>query len=141
MTCSWLTPSRPSTHVRTISFVAPAPVGAPFAMSTLGEADRSSRAPPTPSITHRNPEPSNCTRKHVSTARPMCRGLVHVWPPSKDLIMIWEPWRGIPTANCSANTYTTPWLSVRTVQPERPKPCFVLKGLLLAVVTCLLVQV
>src|SRR6058998_1588667 len=55
--------------------------------------------------------------------------------------MTCAPWPGVPTANWSANTYTTPWLSVRTVQPERPKPCFVLKGLLLAAVTCLCVQV
>src|SRR5437660_26154 len=50
-TCSWLTPSRPSTQVRRISLVAPAPVGAPLAISTLGAAERSSRAPPTPSMT------------------------------------------------------------------------------------------
>ena len=52
-TCSWLTPKRPSTHVRTISLVAAAPVGAPFAMSMLGADERSSRAPATPSITQR----------------------------------------------------------------------------------------
>ncbi len=35
---------------------------------------------------------------------------------------------------------TTPWLSVRTVQRERPKPCFVLKGLVLAGVTCFVLK-
>ena len=55
--------------------------------------------------------------------------------------MIWEPWPGIPTANWLANTYTTPWLSVRTVHPERPNPCLVLNGLLLAEVTCFEVHV
>src|SRR5215510_11350893 len=110
-------------------------------MSTLGAADRSSRAPATPSSTQRNPVPSNCTEKQVSTARPMFCGLVQVFPPSKDLIMMWDACPGIPTANWLANTYTTPLLSVRTVHPDRPKPCLVLKGLLLAVVTCFGVQV
>src|SRR5437667_8213826 len=50
--------------------------------------------------------------------------------------MTCAPWPGVPTANWSANTYTTPWLSVRTVQPERPKPCLRLKGVLVALVTC-----
>ena len=34
MTCSWLRPSRPSTHVSTISSVASLPLGAPLTMST-----------------------------------------------------------------------------------------------------------
>jgi hypothetical protein len=110
-------------------------------MSTLGAADRSSRAPATPSSTQRNDVPSNCTEKHVSTASPMFCGRVQVFPPSEDLTMIWEPWPGIPTANWFANTYTTPWLSVRTVHPERPNPCLVLNGLLLAEVTCFEVHV
>ena len=55
--------------------------------------------------------------------------------------MMCEPSPGWPTANWLAKTYTTPWLSVRTVQPERPKPCFTLNGLLLAGVTCFCVQV
>ena len=52
-----------------------------------------------------------------------------------------EPWPGSPTANWLANTYTTPWLSVRTVHPERPKPCWGLKGVLEALVTCFVFQV
>src|SRR6266566_8168442 len=52
-TCSLLRPSRPSTQVSTISFVASAPVGAPLAISTLGSGARSSRAPATPSSTQR----------------------------------------------------------------------------------------
>src|SRR5438093_1890649 len=55
--------------------------------------------------------------------------------------MTCAPWPGVPTANWFARTYTTPWLSVRTVQPDRPKPCFWLNGLLLAEVTCFCVQV
>jgi hypothetical protein len=38
-------------------------------------------------------------------------------------------------------TYAAPWLSVRTVQPDRPNPCFVLNGLLLAGVTCFCLHV
>ncbi len=38
------------------------------------------------------------------------------------------------------NTYTTPCESVRTVQPLRPKPCW-LFGLLVAAVTCFWFQV
>src|SRR5689334_1979041 len=48
-----LTSDPPSAHASTISFVAPAPVGAPFAMSTLGAAERSVRAPAKPSMTQR----------------------------------------------------------------------------------------
>jgi hypothetical protein len=55
--------------------------------------------------------------------------------------MRWASCPGVPTPNWSANTYTTPWLSVRTVHPERPNPCLVLKGVLLAAVTCFWVQV
>src|SRR6266508_2529291 len=50
---SWFSPSAPSLQASTISFVASAPVGAPLAMSILGMAARSVRAPATPSYTHR----------------------------------------------------------------------------------------
>src|SRR3954453_17286159 len=43
----------PLTYVRTIRFVASAPVGAPFAMSTLGAGARSLRAPAMPSMVGR----------------------------------------------------------------------------------------
>ena len=124
-----------------MTLVAPAPVGAPLAMSTLGAAERSSRAPPTPSITQRKLVPSNWTRKQVSTAVNSSTGRSQDFPPSNDRIMMCLPLPGMPTANWLANTYTTPWLSVRTVQPERPKPCFGLNGLFDAGVTCLLVHV
>src|ERR671935_182391 len=68
-TCSWLRPSRPSAQALTISFVAPAPVGAPFAMLTLGEAERSFRAPAMPSSTQRSPDPSKLRLKHGSVIR------------------------------------------------------------------------
>src|SRR5918912_2655180 len=48
-----LTSLSESDHASTISFVAPAPVGAPFAISMLGAAERSVRAPANPSITQR----------------------------------------------------------------------------------------
>jgi len=48
--------------VRTMKFVAPAPVGAPFAMLMLGEAARSLRAPASPSCTHRRLAPSNWSK-------------------------------------------------------------------------------
>src|SRR5256884_10020638 len=47
---SWFRPNRPSLHTSMISFVAPAPVGAPLAMSTLGMAIRAFRAPAGPSL-------------------------------------------------------------------------------------------
>src|SRR5262249_5347555 len=50
---SWFRPFRPSLHASTISSVAPAPVGAPLAMSMLGIAIRSFRAPAGPSLLHR----------------------------------------------------------------------------------------
>src|SRR4051794_11385005 len=42
---SLLNPKRPSLQASMIRLVASAPVGAPLAMSTLGAADRSMRAP------------------------------------------------------------------------------------------------
>jgi hypothetical protein len=47
-----------------IRFVAPAPFGAPLAMSTEGAGERSLRAPPTPSSTQRPIDGS--IRLHVS---------------------------------------------------------------------------
>ena len=55
---------RPSTQLIAIRFVAPAPVGAPLAMSTEGAGERSLRAPPTPSSTQRPIDGS--IRLHVS---------------------------------------------------------------------------
>src|SRR5579864_488364 len=71
----------------------------------------------------------------------MLTGFVQLLPPSSDLTRMCESVPGVPTANCSASTYTTPLLSVRTVHAERPKPWLVLNGLLLAAVTWVWVQV
>ena len=95
-TCSWLTPSRPSTHVSTISSVAPAPVGAPFAMLTLGAAARSFLAPATPSCTHRRLVPSNWSEMHGSVTRPIALGRDQLAPPFVDVTMKWVP-TGSPT--------------------------------------------
>src|SRR5918911_5115699 len=72
-----------SDHASTISFVASRPVGAPFAMSTLGAAERSIRAPAYPSITQR---PSiGSTKKHGSTIETTSCSFVQCLPPSNDL--------------------------------------------------------
>src|SRR6266576_1125686 len=57
-------PALAPAQASTMRFVASEPVGAPFAMSTLGTDARSVRAPVYPSITHR-PE-SGSTKKHGS---------------------------------------------------------------------------
>ena len=111
------------------------------ARSTLGDDERSSRAPARPSITQRNPAPSNGTEKQVSNAVKSSTGRVHDAPPSKDRIRMCLPAPGVPTANWFAKTYTTPSSSVRIVQPERPNPFFGLNGLFVASVTCLSAQV
>ena len=76
ITCSWFSPARPSTQLMTIRSVAPAPVGAPLAMSTDGAGERSLRAPPTPSSTQRPIDGSNALQ--VSNARKMFTGRVQV---------------------------------------------------------------
>src|ERR1051325_569278 len=75
----------PLTYVITIRLVASAPVGAPFAMSTLGAGERSLRAPATPSITGR---PS--TGAHApggGTAPATGVGFDQLLPPSVDFDM------------------------------------------------------
>src|SRR5262249_20972093 len=96
--------------------VAPAPVGAPFAMSTLGAGARSLRAPATPSMTGRartgSSAPGCVTGPATGVALDQCL------PPSVDVDMSsnasW-PWdESVPTPN----TYAVPLLAVRTVQPS-----------------------
>src|SRR6266545_4573496 len=137
ITCSWLRPSRPSAHESTIWLVASTPVGAPLAMSTLGDGPRSSRAPAMPSSTHRPMDGSKALHRSVAGNR-RC-ALVQWRPPSNDLAMMWKPVPGNPKANWYANTYATPLLSVRIVQPDRPKPWGV-TGLLVAGVIWCVVQ-
>ena len=82
-------PNRPSDHASTISLVASIPVGAPFAMSTLGMAARSLRAPAFPSSMQRPLSAS--TRKHMSFIVTTSRGDVQVCPPSNDRTIVCAP--------------------------------------------------
>src|SRR4051794_1102535 len=91
---SWSGPSRPSTQASTISLVASTPVGAPLAMSTLGIAARSVRAPDTPSMMHR-PVTGSLWKQGSVIATTSCGGR-QVWPPSSDLITVWKPARLVP---------------------------------------------
>src|SRR2546421_9542257 len=100
----------------TIRLVASAPVGAPFAMSTLGAGARSLRAPAIPSIVGRPSTgsgiPGCVTGPATGTA------FDQLDPPSNDRDIssnaLW-PWDDtVPTPK----TYAVPWLSVRIVQPS-----------------------
>src|SRR3954447_18851367 len=100
----------------TIRFVASAPVGAPFAMSTLGAGARSLRAPATPSITGRP-----CTGSSVPgcvTGPTTGRACVQVLPPLVETDMSSKAWCPAEETVPTPNTYALPWLSVRTVQPS-----------------------
>src|SRR5205814_999605 len=95
-----------SDHASTISFEAVMPDGAPLAMSTLGAAERSVRAPAKPSNTQR--PSTGSMKKHGSV---ICRTIcifVKDRPPSYDLNMTWNPCVGSPTSvgfsNISENT-------------------------------------
>src|SRR3954467_8069433 len=72
----------PLTYVMTMRFVASAPVGAPFAMSTLGAGARSLRAPARPSIVGR-PVFGSVTPGSV-TGPGTGRGRDQLWPPFVD---------------------------------------------------------
>src|SRR3954471_467987 len=74
--------SGPLTYVMTMRLVAPAPLGAPLAMSTLGAGARSLRAPATPSITGR-PCTGSSTPGWV-TGPTTGRGFDHDVPPLFD---------------------------------------------------------
>src|SRR6266568_9369791 len=113
---SWFWPFRPSLHASTISFVAPAPVGAPLAMSTLGMAIRSVRAPAGPSMLHR--PATGSTKKQASFICMKSTGRPQVAPPVVDVTMVCAPVLEV-SEKCVKNACTTPWLSVRTVHPCR----------------------
>src|SRR5438105_10922011 len=95
--------------------VAPAPVGAPLAMSTLGAGAKSLRAPATPSMTA-----LPCTGSNTpgwSTGPATEAGLEQLDPPSVE--------RDMNSNGCFAltsvptpNTYAVPPLSVRIVHPS-----------------------
>src|SRR5206468_9849973 len=86
---SWFRPSRPSLHTSTISFVAPAPVGAPLAMSTLGMAIRSFRAPAGPSLLQR---PATGSKKKQEAFICMkSTGRFQLAPPVDDVTRVCAP--------------------------------------------------
>src|SRR6185437_2760097 len=110
--CSWFNPSRPSDQVMTIWSVASVPVGAPFAMSTLGPSARSERAPAMPSRVGR-PRAGSMTPGETAGAT-SCSA--PKWAAaSVDLYMVSNE---EPLRVAMPNTYTLPLLSVRTVQPS-----------------------
>src|SRR5436305_6527904 len=100
----------------TIRSVASEPVGDPLAMSTLGAAARSLRAPATPSITKLPWTGSNTPGWVTGPATGRKRD--QFLPPFVETDIIsnawWPPEEDVPTPN----TYAVPWLSVRTVQPS-----------------------
>src|SRR5215469_16061742 len=82
-------PNRPSLHTSTISLVASAPVGAPLAMSTLGMAIRSFRAPAGPSLLQR---PATGSKKKQEAFICMkSTGRFQVAPPVSDVIRVCAP--------------------------------------------------
>src|SRR5262249_10507837 len=111
---SWFWPSLPSLHTSTISLVAPAPVGAPLAMSTLGMGIRSVRAPAGPSMLQR--PATGSTKKQASFICMKSTGRPQVAPPVDDFTMVCAPVFDV-SEKWVKNAYTAPWLSVRTVHP------------------------
>src|SRR5260370_13320084 len=107
-------PNRPSLHTSTISFVAPAPVGAPFAMSTLGMGIRSVLAPAGPSMMQR-PVIGSVLKQPVFICMKSA-GRPQVAPPSDYFTTAAHPVSPVP-GKWAQNAYATPWLSVRTVHP------------------------
>ena len=119
----------PSVQVTTTSLVAPAPVGAPLAMSAVGNVP--SRLPATPSKTV---SPLTGSVRPDGTNGEMIWGRVNVWPPSNERAwkmtgcLFWLP---------SQNTNSVPVLVVRIQQSCRP----LFTRLLTAALTCFSVQV
>src|SRR3954471_15172354 len=113
--------SGPLTYVMTMRLVAPAPLGAPLAMSTLGAGARSLRAPATPSITGRPCTGSNAPGCVTGPATGC--GFDQVDPPFVERDMnskaCLPAWGSEPTPN----TYAVPRLSVRMVQPSSGLRC------------------
>ena len=106
----------PLTYVITIRFVASVPVGAPFAMSTLGAGARSLRAPAMPSIVGR---PRTGSRIPGCVTGPATGvGFDQVEPPFVDSDMSSN--ESFPSEETlpMPNTYAFPRLSVRIVQPS-----------------------
>jgi hypothetical protein len=107
----------PFVHATAIAFVASAPVGAPFAMSTLGMLFV--RAPPTPLNVA---APASGSKIPTGDTRAMPTGVVKCAPPSSERAIITRAY-GAQTESSSQNAYTTPRLSVRSAQPCQISPC------------------
>src|SRR4051794_25195854 len=105
----------PFDQASTISFVAPAPLGAPLAMSTVG--NEPSRAPATPSFV-RSPDSGSRSPVMVKCVT-TCAGRSNVLPPLNERTMKIASVLvfGSPP---SQNTYNVPLLSVLTAQSWRP---------------------
>ena len=106
----------PLTYVMTIRSVASAPVGAPLAMSTLGAGARSLRAPAIPSMTGR-PCTGSTAPGWVTGPATAC-GFDQVCPPLAEVTISSNESCPAEETVPTPNTYATPWLSVRTVQPS-----------------------
>src|SRR5437868_7247691 len=100
----------------TIRSVASPPLGAPFAMSTLGAGARSLRAPATPSMVGR-PSPGSKVPGWV-TGPATGLGLDHVPPPLSDVDISSKADLPAEETVPMPNTYALPKLSVRTVHPS-----------------------
>src|SRR5215470_16331083 len=106
----------PLTYVMTMRFVASAPVGAPFAMSTLGAGARSLRAPATPSMTGRPRTGSNVPGWVTGPATGVT--FDQLVPPSVDFDMSSKASCPCDETVPMPNTYAVPSLAVRIVQPS-----------------------
>src|SRR3954447_13825325 len=113
--------SGPLTYVMTMRLVAPAPLGAPLAMSTLGAGARSLRAPATPSITGRPCTGSIAPGWFTGPATGCGRDQFE--PPFVDTDM--NSNASLPACGSvpTPKTYALPALSVRMVQPSSGLRC------------------
>src|SRR5580765_6908234 len=99
----------------TMRLVASPPVGAPFAMSTLGAGARSLLAPAMPSIVGR-PSTGSILPGCVTGPATGFAGDQLV-PPSVDFDISSNACLPCDDEVPTPNTYAFPWLSVRIVQP------------------------
>src|ERR1700746_671599 len=107
-------PFRPSLHASTISLVASVPVGAPLAMSMLGIAIRSFLAPAGPSLLQR--QATGSKKKQEAFICMKSTGRPQVVPPLDDFTKVCAPLFEV-LEKWVKKSYTSRWLSVRTVHP------------------------
>src|SRR5262245_57174693 len=109
--CSWLSPAEPSDHPSAIVLGASAPVGAPLAMARAGKELVLAPAMPSKEI-ERTP-----SKTPTSVTCATTNAFSNVAPPSNDRDILNTLWCFRASSH---TTYTTPWLSVLTMQPWRP---------------------